>query len=110
MAAGGADADGAAGGASSEAEMLVGASPVMQRVRERLLAAARSDCTVLVTGESGTGKELAARFVHAHSRRARGPFVAINCGAIPEALFESELFGHRKGASARPASARWTCA
>ena len=98
VAAGGADADGAAGGASSEAEMLVGASPVMQRVRERLLAAARSDCTVLVTGESGTGKELAARFVHAHSRRARGPFVAINCGAIPEALFESELFGHRKGA------------
>ena len=80
------------------ADMLVGASPVMQRVRERLFAAARSDCTVLITGESGTGKELAARFVHAHSRRAKGPFVAINCGAIPETLFESELFGHRKGA------------
>ena len=81
-----------------EAEELVGDSPAMQRVRERLLAAARSDCTVLITGESGTGKELAARFIHAHSRRAEGPFVAINCGAVPETLFESELFGHKKGA------------
>ncbi len=78
--------------------MLIGESLPMQRVRERLLQAARSDFTVLITGESGTGKERAARFVHAHSRRAAGPFVPVHCGAIPEGLFESELFGHAKGA------------
>ncbi len=79
-------------------EMLLGESLPMQRVRQRLLQAARSDFTVLITGESGTGKEVAARFVHAHSRRAAGPFVPVHCGAIPEGLFESELFGHAKGA------------
>lgn len=77
---------------------LVGESAVMQRVKDRLERASQRDFTVLVTGESGTGKELAARFVHAHSKRATSPLVAIHCGAIPEGLFESELFGHRKGA------------
>lgn len=78
-------------------EVFVGESMVMQRVRERLLRAAAKDFTVLITGESGTGKELAARFVHKHSSRGSGPFMPVHCGAIPEGLFESELFGHCKG-------------
>ncbi len=81
-----------------EEESLAGTSPLIQRVRERLRRAAVSEFTVLITGESGTGKELAARIVHRYSKRARGPFVPINCGAIPADLFESELFGHRRGA------------
>lgn len=84
--------------ASVDAESLAGVSPLIQRVRERLHRAASSEFTVLVTGESGTGKELAARLVHRYSGRASGPFVPVNCGAIPEGLFESELFGHRRGA------------
>jgi len=84
--------------AKQKGEMFVGDSPVMQRVRERLLRASSRDFTVLITGESGTGKELAARFVHSHSSRGSGPFVPVHCGAIPEGLFESELFGHCKGA------------
>jgi two-component system response regulator PilR (NtrC family) len=79
-------------------EMLIGRSALMQRVRERLCRGAKSDFTILITGESGTGKELAARFVHAHSGRPSGPFIPVHCSAIPEGLFESELFGHRKGA------------
>ena len=79
-------------------EMLIGNSALMQRVRERLRRGAKSDFTILITGESGTGKELAARYVHAHSGRSRGPFIPVHCSAIPEGLFESELFGHRKGA------------
>ncbi|MGC4064316.1 MAG: sigma-54 dependent transcriptional regulator [Polyangiaceae bacterium] len=67
----------------------------MYRVIDRV---ADTNCTVLVTGESGTGKELVARAVHQASSRARAPFVAVNCGAIPENLLESELFGHAKGA------------
>ncbi|MDQ6959055.1 MAG: sigma-54 dependent transcriptional regulator [Mariprofundaceae bacterium] len=70
----------------------------MRRVRERLLRVARRDFTVLISGESGTGKEVAARFVHAHSSRSRGSFVPVHCGAIPADLFESELFGHVRGA------------
>ncbi|RMG93109.1 MAG: sigma-54-dependent Fis family transcriptional regulator [Zetaproteobacteria bacterium] len=79
-------------------DILAGTSPLIQRVRDRLRRAAASEFTVLITGESGTGKELAARIVHRYSKRASGPFVAINCGAIPSELFESELFGHRRGA------------
>jgi len=77
---------------------LIGQSIAMRRVRERLLRAAGRDFTVLVSGESGTGKELAARFVHMHSNRLSGPFVPVHCGAIPAELFESELFGHVRGA------------
>jgi len=83
---------------SDSEDGLIGKSASMQRVRERLLRAARHDFTVLVTGESGTGKELAARFLHRHSDRHGGAFVPVHCGAIPEGLFESELFGHCKGA------------
>jgi DNA-binding NtrC family response regulator len=79
-------------------EILVGNSQVMQRVKDRLLRAATRDVTVLISGESGTGKELAARFIHAHSARHATAFVPVHCGAIPEGLFESELFGHSKGA------------
>jgi len=76
---------------------LVGASDVMREVYSQILAVAPRDTTVLVTGESGTGKELVAREIHERSGRAQGPFVAINCGAIPDELIESELFGHERG-------------
>ena len=77
---------------------LLGESEVMQRLFRTLRKVAATDATVLVTGESGTGKELAARAIHQASPRARGPFVALNCAAIPETLMESELFGYEKGA------------
>ena len=82
----------------TENEGLIGQSIAMRRVRERLLRAARRDFTVLISGESGTGKDVAARFVHAHSSRSSGRFVPVHCGAIPLELFESELFGHIRGA------------
>src|SRR6185436_16246118 len=72
--------------------------PGMQEVYKGIGRVAASDSTVLVLGESGTGKELVARAVYQHSNRADKPFLAINCGAIPEGLVESELFGHEKGA------------
>ncbi len=77
---------------------LLGRSPALQEVLARASRAADTDATVLVRGESGTGKELLARSVHALSRRADAPFVALNCSALPETLLESELFGHEKGA------------
>ena len=81
----------------SALDRLVGESLVMQGVRTRIVKAARSMAPVLVRGESGTGKELVAQAVHACSHRSSGPFVAVNCGAIPEALLEAEFFGARKG-------------
>lgn len=79
-------------------QRLVGKSAPMQEVFRRLRLAAQSDVTVLITGESGTGKELAARAIHALSTRQHKPFLSVNCGAIPETLLESELFGHVRGA------------
>lgn len=78
-------------------ENLVGRSRKMREVCDLALQVARRDSTVLVTGESGTGKELLAKAIHQNSLRSAKPFVTINCGAIPETLIESELFGHRKG-------------
>jgi two-component system nitrogen regulation response regulator GlnG len=77
---------------------IVGQCPAMQEVYKAIGRVASQDVTVLVTGESGTGKELVARALYQHSRRATAPFLAINCAAIPEALLESELFGHERGA------------
>jgi transcriptional regulator with GAF, ATPase, and Fis domain len=77
---------------------IVGSSPPMQEVFRKVAKIALTDISVLITGETGTGKELIAREIHARSPRARGPFVSINCGAIPENLLESELFGHVRGA------------
>ena len=76
---------------------LHGRSPAMLRTYDTILRAAATDASILVTGESGTGKELVARALHDKGRRATGPFVAINCGALPESLLESELFGHARG-------------
>ena len=78
--------------------VMVGESPVMRHLREQVLLAAPTNGRVLILGDNGTGKELVARTLHAHSRRRAGPFVEVNCAAIPEELIESELFGHTKGA------------
>src|SRR3954465_6130815 len=77
---------------------IVGSSPALRRVLDVATQAAPSSATVLVLGESGTGKELVARFIHERSARSRGPFVAVNCSAIPETILEGELFGHERGA------------
>lgn len=77
---------------------IIGQSPAIRTLRQLISAVAASNSTALVTGESGTGKELVAQALHQQSPRADGPFVPINCGAIPRELIESELFGHRKGA------------
>jgi transcriptional regulator with GAF, ATPase, and Fis domain len=77
---------------------IIGACPQMQEVFKKVRKIATTDISVLITGESGTGKELIAREIHQRSPRVKGPFIAINCGAIPENLLESELFGHVRGA------------
>ncbi len=88
------------------ANILVGASPRIQFARALIVKLAAHYSTVLITGESGTGKELAARAVHELSARQAGPFVPVNCGAIPEELLESELFGHVRGAFTGAVNAR----
>lgn len=77
---------------------IIGSSPEMEKIFQILPSLAQSDSSVLITGETGTGKDLMAEAIHQLSNRAKGPFVKINCGALPETLLESELFGHRKGA------------
>jgi DNA-binding NtrC family response regulator len=77
---------------------LVGDSPAMESIRHLIRTVAPTDATVMILGETGTGKELIARNLHDLSLRSRGPFIPVNCGALPENLVESELFGHRKGA------------
>jgi DNA-binding NtrC family response regulator len=76
---------------------IVGTSAAMERLRNEIERAARADARVLITGENGTGKEIVARALHDRSPRAAGPFVKVNCAAIPKELIESELFGHEKG-------------
>jgi DNA-binding NtrC family response regulator len=92
--------------ATGEADGPVHQDPAMAALLARAGQVAVSDASVLVTGESGTGKEVLARHIHAASRRARGPFVALNCAALPESLLESELFGHEKGAFSGAVAAR----
>jgi two-component system nitrogen regulation response regulator GlnG len=83
---------------AEDADALIGRCPAMQEVYKAIGRVAPQNVTVLVRGESGTGKELAARAIYHYSNRSQGPFLAINCAAIPEQLLESELFGHEKGA------------
>ena len=77
---------------------FIGGTPAMLALKKKLAKFAPTDASVLILGETGTGKEVVAKAIHAGSRRAGGPFVAVNCGALPEHLVESEFFGHRKGA------------
>ena len=77
---------------------LIGKSPPMKKVYETIEMISDASCNILITGESGTGKELVAKAIHHHSNRKEGPFIAVNCAAIPETLIESELFGYKKGA------------
>jgi nitrogen regulation protein NR(I) len=89
---------GDAGPVPASSDVLVGRCPAMQTVYKAIGRVASQDVTVLILGESGTGKELVARAIYRHSRRHQGPFLAINCAAIPEPLLESEMFGHERGA------------
>ncbi|MBI4611438.1 MAG: sigma-54-dependent Fis family transcriptional regulator [Candidatus Rokubacteria bacterium] len=88
---------------------LLGRSPAMQEIMRQIDLAAPTDATVFILGESGTGKELVARTIHDLSPRKRGPFVAINCAAIPQTLLESEIFGHEKGAFTGAGERRQGC-
>ncbi len=87
----------AAASADPSFEAMVGRSGAMQAVYALVASVARSDATVLISGESGTGKELVARAIHERSDHAGGPFIAVNCAALPESIIESELFGHERG-------------
>jgi two-component system, repressor protein LuxO len=84
-------------GQAGESSGFIGSSDAMKRIHSTIGSVARSMATVFITGESGTGKELCALAVHSNSNRANGPFIALNCGAIPQDLLESEVFGHVKG-------------
>ena len=86
-------------------ESLIGSSQPFQRVLEKIPFFAESNATVLITGDTGTGKELFARAIHYHSPRRAKPFIPVNCGALPDHLFENELFGHAKGAFTDASSA-----
>lgn len=85
---------------------MIGNSPAMQKIREIITHSAETDSRILILGENGTGKELLAREVHRQSKRANGPFIEVNCAAIPESLIESELFGHEKGSFTNAVSRR----
>jgi two-component system response regulator HydG len=91
---------------SQHFDEVVGSSPAMQELYDLLGRLADSEATLLITGESGSGKEVVARALHRRGRRKQGPFVAVNCAAVPEALLESELFGHVKGAFTDAKTAR----
>jgi two-component system response regulator FlrC len=91
---------------------VIGQSPEWRQVLRKATQVASTDTTVFLQGESGTGKEVVARFIHRASPRKNGPFVAINCAALPEQLLESELFGYERGAftgayQSKPATSRW---
>src|ERR1700726_65613 len=83
---------------AEELNGIVGSSPLLQHTLRQARVVAPTDSTVLISGETGTGKELFARLIHDFSQRLGGPFVRVNCAAIPEGLLESELFGHERGA------------
>ncbi len=91
---------------SQHFEDVIGSSPAMHEIYALLSRLSESDATVLLSGESGTGKEIIARALHKRSRRQPGPFIAINCAAVPENLLESELFGHVRGAFTDAKAAR----